>query len=70
MVDGEGAVHVPGARATRLLTVEVTDETGEPAEGAAVSSHLPKDGPSGTFSNSLRTDVATTDSHGALPFAD
>jgi hypothetical protein len=32
--------------------------------GAAVSFHLPEDGPSGTFANGLRTDVATTDERG------
>ena len=64
VVDGEGAVHAPGARATRFLTVEVTDETGKPVEGAAVSFHLPEDGPGGIFANGLRTDVATSDSRG------
>jgi hypothetical protein len=46
------------------LTVEITDETGKPVAGAAVSFHLPEDGPGGTFINGLRTDVATTDSRG------
>jgi hypothetical protein len=64
VVEGEGAVHAPGARASHFLTVAVTDETGQPVEGAAVSFHLPEDGPSGTFANGLRTDVATSDSHG------
>ena len=64
VVDGEGAVHAPGARASHFLTVEITDETGKPVEGAAVSFHLPEDGPSGMFGNGLRTDVATTDSRG------
>jgi len=64
VVDGEGAVHAPGLHAPRFLAVEVTDETGKPVEGAAVSFHLPEDGPSGTFANGLRTDVATTDNRG------
>ena len=64
VVEGEGAVYPAGARAARFLTVEVTDETGRPVEGAAVTFHLPEDGPSGTFTSGLRTDVATTDSHG------
>jgi len=64
VVDGEGAVHPPGTHAPRFLAVEVTDETGKPVEGAAVSFHLPEDGPSGTFANGLRTDVATSDSRG------
>ena len=64
VVEGEGAVHVPGARSPRPLTVEVTDETGKPVPGAAVSFHLPEDGPGGTFANGLRTEIVITDSHG------
>jgi len=64
VVEGDGAVHQPGARSSRPLTVEVTDETGKPVPGAAVSFHLPEDGPGGTFASGLRTDVATTDSRG------
>jgi len=64
VVEGEGAVHVPGSRATRPLTVEVADETGKPVEGAAVSFHLPDNGPGGIFANGLRTEVAITDNHG------
>jgi hypothetical protein len=64
VVEGEGAVHAPGARSNRAITVEVTDETGKPVPGAAVSFHLPEDGPGGTFVNGLRTDVAVTDAHG------
>ena len=64
VVEGEGAVHAPGSRASRPLTVEVTDETRKPVEGAAVSFHLPDNGPGGVFANSMRTDVAVTDSHG------
>jgi hypothetical protein len=44
--------------------VEVTDETGKPVEGAAVSFLLPEDGPGGIFANNIHTDVAVTDSHG------
>ena len=64
VIEGEGAVHIPGSRSTRPLTVEVTDETGKPVEGAAVSFHLPEEGPGGVFANGLRTEVAVTDSHG------
>ena len=64
VVEGEGAVHAPGSRGARALTVEVTDETGKPVEGAAVSFHLPEEGPGGVFTNSMRTEVAVTDSHG------
>jgi hypothetical protein len=61
---GEGAVHPPGSRSSRPLTVEITDETGQPVAGAAVSFHLSEDGPGGTFINGLRTEVATTDGRG------
>jgi len=64
VVEGEGAVHLPGSRSSRPLTVQVTDETGKPVEGAAVSFHLPEDGPGGLFINGLRTDVAATDARG------
>jgi hypothetical protein len=64
VVEGEGAVHPPGSRCLRPLTVEVTDETGKPVEGAAISFHLPEDGATGTFFNGLRTSVATTDAAG------
>jgi hypothetical protein len=60
VVEGEGAVHAPGSRSGRPLTVAVTDETGRPVAGAAVSFHLPEDGASGTFANGLRTAVVTT----------
>ena len=64
VIEGEGAVNAPGARNARPLTVEVTDETGKPVEGASVSFHLPEEGAGGTFGNGLRTDVTVTDSRG------
>jgi len=64
VVEGEGAVHSPGAHAARPLTVSVTDDAGSPVASAAVTFHLPDDGPGGTFVNGLRTDVAITDSRG------
>jgi hypothetical protein len=64
VIEGEGAVHPPGSRSSRPLTVEITDETGKPVAGAAVSFHLPEDGPGGVFVNGLRTEVATTDGQG------
>jgi hypothetical protein len=44
--------------------VEITEETGKPVAGAAVSFHLPEDGPGGTFVNGLRTEVVITDASG------
>jgi hypothetical protein len=64
VLEGDGGVYAPGSKAARPLIVEVTDEMGRPVAGAAVSFHLPEDGPSGTFANGLRTDVAVTDEHG------
>ena len=64
VIEGEGAVHLPGSRSTRPITVEITEETGKPVAGAAVSFHLPEDGPGGAFVNGLRTEVVITDAHG------
>lgn len=64
VVEGEGSVYAPGSRVGKPLAVLVTDETGGPVAGAAVSFHLPEAGPGGTFANRLRTDVASTDSSG------
>jgi hypothetical protein len=64
VIAGEGAVHLPGSRSTRPITVEITEETGKPVAGAAVSFHLPEDGPGGAFVNGLRTEVVITDGAG------
>ena len=64
VIEGEGAANVAGSHIARPLTVEVTDETGRPVEGASVSFHLPEEGPGGTFGNGLRTDVTVTDARG------
>ena len=64
VVEGEGMVYAPGARATRGLTVEVTDETGRALEGVAVSFQLPEDGPSGTFLSGGHTEIVNTKADG------
>jgi hypothetical protein len=64
VIEGEGAVHPPGSHSTRPITVEITEETGRPVAGAAVSFHLPEDGPGGAFVNGLRTEVVITDANG------
>ena len=64
VIEGEGAVNAPGSRGARPLAVEVTDETGKPVEGAAVTFHLPEEGPGGAFGNGLRTDVILSDARG------
>jgi len=60
VVEGDGVAHRIGSRATRGLTVLVTDESGKPVEHASVSFRLPEDGAGGVFSTGLRTEVATT----------
>jgi hypothetical protein len=64
VVEGEGVMHAAGGRAVKPLTVEVTDETGHPVVGAAVSFHFPEQGSSGVFFNGLRTDVVISDAAG------
>ena len=60
VVEGDGANYQPGARATRGITVLVTDEGGQPVNMASVSFRLPDEGASGTFTSGLRTEVVTT----------
>jgi hypothetical protein len=64
VTEGEGAVYGVGSRATRGLTVQVTDETGKPVEGASVSFRLPETGPAGTFASGSRTEIVTTGADG------
>src|SRR5579863_1984214 len=64
LIEGEGAVYPAGSRATRGVTVKVTDETGQPVDGATVSFSLPSDGPGGAFVSGTRTEVATTHADG------
>lgn len=64
VMEGEGSVYAVGARATRGLTVQVTDETGKPVEGATVSFRLPDSGPTGTFASGSRTEIVTTRADG------
>jgi hypothetical protein len=64
VLEGEGVAYPLGGRATRGVTVQVTDETGKPVEGSSVSFRLPEEGPSGTFSNGSRAEIATTNADG------
>ena len=45
LTEGDGAIYAKGSRATRGLTVLITDETGRPVEGATVSFSLPAKAP-------------------------
>jgi hypothetical protein len=60
VVEGEGLTYRVGTRATRGLTVLVTDEAGLPLDMASVSFRLPDEGATGTFNSGLRTEVVTT----------
>lgn len=60
VLEGEGTVYRTGTRATRGLTVLVTDENGKPVPDAAVSFRMPDEGASGVFSSGLKTEVITT----------
>jgi len=64
LIEGEGAVYPAGSKATRGVTVKVTDDAGRPVEGATVSFSLPSDGPGGVFASGARTEVATTHADG------
>jgi len=64
VVEGDGVTYRTGARATRGITVLVTDETGNPVENAAVSFRLPDQGPSGVFNSGKRTEVVTSGADG------
>ncbi len=64
IVQSSGPVHILGTRSSAALTIQVTDERGDPVPDAAVSFQLPASGPGGTFSNGLTTDVAITGADG------
>lgn len=64
IVEGEGLVHSVATRASKPLTVQITDETGKPAEGVAVSFRLPEEGATGKFGNGLRSDIVTSNGEG------
>jgi hypothetical protein len=64
IVEGEGAVYPIGSRATRGITIQVTDEAGKPVDSATVNFQLPNDGPGGTFSSGMRTEMVNTGADG------
>ena len=64
LIEGEGAAYPAGSRATRGVAVKVTDENGQPVEGATVGFSLPSDGPGGAFASGAHTEVATTHADG------
>jgi hypothetical protein len=64
IVDGEGQKYAMGSRATRGLSVEITDDSGKPVEGATVTFLLPEQGPGGVFANGTRTEVTSSRADG------
>jgi hypothetical protein len=60
VVEGEGVNYRIGTRATRGLTVLVSDEAGHPVDMASVSFRLPDEGASGLFNSGSRNEIATT----------
>jgi hypothetical protein len=60
VVEGEGSVYSVGSRATRGITVEITDELARPVPGATVSFMLPDSGSSGTFADGQRSAIAVS----------
>jgi hypothetical protein len=64
VLEGEGAVNGAGARSTRPIVAQLTDETGRPLEGVAVSFRLPEEGPGGQFETGMKTEVVITTADG------
>jgi hypothetical protein len=60
VTEGEGAIYATGSRATRGITVHVTDGAGRAVEGVSVTFRLPEDGSTGTFSSGERAETQTT----------
>ena len=64
VLEGENAAYLVGSRATRGVTILVSDESGRPVAGATVSFSLPSEGPGGVFASGVRTEIATTHADG------
>jgi hypothetical protein len=60
IVEGDGLVHTAESRSPKSLTLQISDETGTPVEGATVSFRLPDEGAGGFFRNGLRTEIMVT----------
>jgi len=64
ILEGGGAKNVVQQIAARPITVQVENSQGRPVVGARVIFTSPQNGPSGEFSNDLRTLELITDSRG------
>lgn len=64
VLEGEGAVNIAGAKASRPITVQITDETGKPVSGAGVTFRLPEESPTGFFDTGLKSEIQITSGDG------
>lgn len=64
VVEGEGAINTTGTKAPKPVTVVVTDETGKPVQGAAITFRLPEEGASGFFESGLKSEIQITGPEG------
>ena len=64
VLEGEGVVNGAGTRSQRPIAVQLTDETGRPLEGIAVSFRLPEEGPGGAFESGMKTEIVITSPDG------
>jgi hypothetical protein len=64
VAEGDGLTYPIGSRATRGITIQITDDAGKPVDGATVSFRLPESGPGGTFSNGSKTEILNTRADG------
>ena len=60
VVEGSDAIYAVGSRATRGITVLVSDEAGLPVDGATVSFALPAEGSGGVFTSGSRMEIVST----------
>jgi hypothetical protein len=64
VIEGDGVTYAAGSRATRGITVQVTDTSGRPVNNAIVGFRLPDDGPGGVFATGAKTEIVTTRADG------
>ena len=64
VLEGDGTTYPTGSRATRGVTVLISDETGKPVTGATVNFTLPEGGPGGSFAGGGRSQMIMTQGDG------
>lgn len=62
--EGEGQTYLVGSRATRGITVLITDESGNPVTGASVNFTLPENGSTGAFPDGSKNQLIATRADG------